>query len=273
LRDVDVVCHLAAELRGLPGSLFLNNVVGSRNLLEAAVEFRPEKIVFVSSISVYEVAGLAAAASVDEDCPLERFPERRDLYTHCKVWQERLFQDYRSKGTFESVTLRPGVIYGEGRDPLFARLGIEIGKGVFQLAPDVTLPLTYVENCASAVVFAIHSNLQGRAYNVVDDETPTAREYLRQYKKYIKDAWCLRSPKPLTYLASYCVEACSRYSHGQIPPFLTPYKVRSMWTLNRFDNGRIKAAGWVQPVPTGEAIRRTLLSAYEASLASSGHLR
>jgi nucleoside-diphosphate-sugar epimerase len=189
------------------------------------------------------------------------------------VWQERLFQDYRSKGSVESVILRPGVIYGEGRNPMFARLGLEIGKGVFQLAGDVILPLSYVDNCASAVVYAINSNLRERAYNVVDDETPTAGEYLREYKRYIKDAWSVRSPKPLTYLASYFVNACSRYSHGQIPPFLTPYKVRSMWTSNRFDNGRIKAAGWVQPVSTGEAIRRTLLSASEASLASSGQYR
>jgi nucleoside-diphosphate-sugar epimerase len=188
---------------------------------------------------------------------LEPFPERRDVYTHTKVLQELLFQRYRSGGCFQSVILRPGVIYGESRDPLFSRTGIRIGGLVFQPGARGTLPISYVENCASAVVWATTFKVPEGAYNVIDDEAPTARNFLRQYEEQVGGIFAVRLPKLLVYATSYCVEKYSRYSCGQIPPFLTPYKLNSTWTAHRFENARLKGTGWVQPVPTSEAIRRT----------------
>ena len=261
LSDIDVVCHLAAELRGLPASLFHNNVVGSRNLLEAALEFRPARIIWISSIAAYEVAGLDDGSTIDEGFSLERFPERRDIYTHTKVWQERLVQDYGSRATLQCVILRPGVIYGESRDPLFARLGIRVGNFWFRLAAEVALPLSYVDNCASAVAFAINPRVCEGVYNVLDDDTPTARAYLRQYQQYVGTFRSLRIPRYLTIAFSRFIETCSRHSHGEIPAFLTPYKVKSTWTSHRFTAEKFKAAGWKQWVPTTEALRRTFHSA------------
>ena len=172
LDDADVVYHLAAGTGGAAADLFLNTVVASKNLLEAMLRRpRPPKVVLVSSFGVYGTAGLARGALVDEDTPLEPHPERRDLYSQAKLRQEKLFREYRERQGFPLVVVRPGVIYGPGGTPISSRVGLALPGIYLHLGGRNLLPLTYVDNCAEALVVAgERGGTDGQAYNVVDDD-------------------------------------------------------------------------------------------------------
>lgn len=257
LDGVQCVYHLAAAASGSPADIFLNSVVASRNLLEAMVDRPPVRVVLVSSFGVYGVSDLPPRALVSEETPLEPHPERRDAYSYAKWRQEKLFREYHERYRFPLVVLRPGVIYGAGGTAISARVGISAMGRFLNFGGGNVLPLTYVENCAEAIVVAGRDAPSGAVYNVVDDDLPTCRAYLREYCRQVRPLKSVRVPYPALQLLSRCVEGYSRRSGGQLPPFLTPYKSAAVWKGNRFTNERLKSLGWRQLVPTPEAMRRT----------------
>jgi len=246
VEGVDVVYHVAAALKGQPADMFANTVVSSKNLLEGIVlQKRPIKVVLVSSFSVYGAGELPRGAVLDENTPLESRPEKRDLYGQCKLRQEQLFWEYhREKGVPLSV-VRPGVIYGPRGSGLSSRIGLRM-PGIFLFfGGDNLLPLSYVENCAEAIVYVgQHAAGKGEVYNIHDDELMTCREFFRRYRQEVEPLRSLTVPYPLLKVASSLVERYHAYSRGQLPAVLTPYKVAAMWKGTTFDNRKLKALGW-----------------------------
>jgi nucleoside-diphosphate-sugar epimerase len=256
-RRVDTVYHLAAEIRGMPATMFANTVVASRNLLDGIVQNAVSRVILVGSIAAYGVAHLPRTVSVTEEIELEANPEKRDMYCFAKVRQELLFQRYRREHSFELVILRSGVIYGEGGNVLPSRIGFYVGPLFLQIRGRNLLPLTYVENCASAVVLAAQpSTFPEGIYNVVDDDLPTSIEYLRQYRFHVGKMHSVRLPMFLADFLSKGIEHYHAYSKAQIPLALTPYRVRSTWKGHTYSNAKLKSVGWRQGVPTQEAMSR-----------------
>lgn len=260
---VDLIYHLAAGMSGAAADLFLHTVVTSKYLLDAVVaEKRAVRTVLVSSFSVYGVAGLGRGARLDESAPLEPHPERRDLYAQAKLRQEKLFWEYREKHGLPLVVLRPGVIYGPGTKPFSNRVGLKLFGIFLHLGGSNLLPLTYVDNCAEAIIAAGRSpNAVGQAYNVVDDDLPTCSRYLKAYRKEVERLRVVRLPYFATMLMSRAVERYHHWSQGQLPAVFTPYKTASMWAGNKFSNAKLKSLGWKPAVPTAEGMRRAFASA------------
>lgn len=259
LEGVEVVYHLAAAMKGAPSDMFLNTVVSSRNLLEAVVRSgRPIRTVLVSSFAVYGVAELPRGHVVDERTPLEPHPRRRDPYAQSKLRQELLFEEYRQRHGLPLVVLRPGVIYGPGGGAISSRVGLRFPGLFLHFGGDNLLPLTYVENCAEAIVLAGRSPAStGQIYNVHDDELVTCRQYLQRYRREVEPLRAISLPYPAVRLASVLVERYHHHSRGQLPAFLTPYKAAATWKGNRFDNRKLKSLGWRPAVSTEEGLART----------------
>lgn len=254
----EVVIHAAAALKGSPAEMFLDSVVASRNLLEAIVnEVRPMRVVLVSSFGAMGVAELQRGAMVDESTPLERHPERRDVYSHSKLRQEQLFWEYRDKYGFELVVLRPGVIYGPGGGHFSNRVGLSLFGRFLHLGGNNLLPLTYVDNCAEAIVVAaLYPEANGQVYNVVDDDLVTSKQYLSLYKQRVKPVRSVPVPYFALMWGSRMVERYSERSRGQLPAIFTPYKTRAMWAGNQFSNAKLKSIGWRPLISTREGLER-----------------
>ncbi len=263
---VQLIFHLAAGKKGTAADLFVNSVVASRNLLEAVGNSNPMRIVLVSSFGVYGVANLGRGARIDEHTALESKPEWRDHYSYSKLRQEQLFWEYQQRNGFELVVLRPGVIYGPGGSHFSNRVGLTVGDGLLHFGANNLLPLSYVENCAEAVVVAgSHQGTAGQVYNVHDDDLPTCRQYLRGYKKNVRNIRSISVPYFGVKILSSMATKYNRYSKGQLPAILTPYKVTSQWGGNRFDNSKLHSIGWKQLVPTKDGLQRSF-SAFREEL-------
>jgi nucleoside-diphosphate-sugar epimerase len=258
----ELVIHAAAALKGSPAEMFMDSVVASRNLLDAVAELRRQgerlRVVLVSSFGAMGVSALGRGAMVDENTPMETHPEWRDVYSHSKLRQEQLFWQYRDSFGFELVVLRPGVIYGPGGGHFSNRVGLSLFGRFLHLGGSNLLPLTYVENCAEAIVVAaLYPGADGQIYNVVDDDLVSSRQYLRRYKKQVKPVRSVRVPYFALMWASSAVESYSRRSKGQLPAIFTPYKTRAMWGGNQFSNAKLKSIGWEPLVSTKEGLAGT----------------
>jgi nucleoside-diphosphate-sugar epimerase len=256
-KGVDTIYHVAAATEGSPSDMFYNSVVASKNLLEAVKDRALNRFVLISSFGVYGVADLPTGAIINEDTPLEEHPQWRDPYSHTKHRQEQLFWEYREQHNIPLVVLRPGVIYGPGGTPISTRVGINVFGIFLHLGRNNLLPLTHVDNCAEAIVAAArHEESVGEIYNVVDDDLPTSKEFLREYRRRVKRIKYITLPYFAIHAMSAGVQWYNKHSQGQLPAILTPYKSKCTWRGKRFDNSKLKSIGWRPTVSTPEGLAR-----------------
>src|ERR1051326_800688 len=153
-KDAAVIYHLAAGTGSKSFSeSFLNTVVTTRNLLEAAMQNGSlRRFVSLSSFAVYANRKQARRGTLDEACPIEDHPESRgEAYCYAKVKQDEMVMDYGKRHGIPFVLLRPGVVYGPGKHAITGRVGIHTFGVFIHLVGSNTIPFTFVENCAKSV--------------------------------------------------------------------------------------------------------------------------
>ena len=259
-KDATVIFHLAAGigLKSFPDA-FMNSVVTTRNLLEATLRYRClRRFVAVSSFAVYSSVRKRRPQLLDESCPLEEHPEYREAYCYAKVKQEQLVTEYCRSFSIPHVIVRPGYVYGPGRKGLTDRVGIDTFGIFLHFGGSNTIPFTYVDNCAQAIMLAgLKRGIDGEVFNVVDDDLPSSRQFLRLYKKNVRQFTSLYMPHIVSYALCYLWEKYSDWSEGQLPPAFNRRRWSAYWKKTRYTNERLKARlGWTPAVPTSEAFSR-----------------
>ena len=258
---VRIIFHLAAGRgeKSYPDA-FLNSVVTTRNLIEAAlVHGCLRRFVNVSSFSVYTNRNNIRSGLLDEACPVEPRPELRgDAYTFAKVKQDELVERYGSKFSLNYVIVRPGHVYGPGNLGISGRVGIDTFGRFLHLGGSNTVPFTYVDNCAEAIVLAgLRPGVDGEVFNVVDDGPLSSRKFLRQYKNRVKHFKSIYLPHWMSYLLCWIWEGFSNWSQGQLPPAFNRRRWHAFWKPTLYSNTRLKKRlGWTPRISMDEGMRR-----------------
>jgi len=258
---VSVVYHLAAGMEKSFAGAFMNSALSTRNLMDAFLEVgKPKRFVNVSSFAVYSNLSLKRNGLLDETCPLEAAPQERfDAYGFGKLKQEEIVREYAKQYRLPSVTLRPGYVFGAGKQELSGRVGIKTFGPFIQVNGSNQLPLTFVKNCAEAIVLAgLRPGIDGEVFNIVDDELLTARQFLQACKQK-KRFRSVRIPYWLAYGACFAWEKYSKWSNGQLPPVFNPRRCAAEWKSQRYSNEKLKERiGWMPRVPVKQAMEAFL---------------
>src|SRR5439155_3497481 len=265
---VSIIYHLAAGMEKSFAGAFMNSALATRNLIDAFLRFgKPRRFVSVSSFAVYSNLGLKHGGILDETCPLEDAPQERfDAYGFGKVKQEELVKEYGEKYKLPYVILRPGYVFGPGKTELNRRVGVGAFGFFIQVNGSNFLPLTFVDNCAEAIVLAgLKANVDGEIFNVVDDELPTGRQFLRAYKKKMKSFRSIRIPYFAGYTMSLLWERYSKWSRNQLPPAFNRRRCSAEWKSQRYSNQKLKdRLGW-KPRVSMEQAMKAFLSQFESN--------
>jgi nucleoside-diphosphate-sugar epimerase len=267
---VSVVYHLAAGIEKSFAGAFMNSALATRNLLDAFLERNlPKRFVNVSSFSVYSNLSLKRNGLLDETCPLETAPQERfDAYGFGKLKQEEIVREYTERYRLPAVTLRPGYVFGPGKQELSGRVGIKAFGPLIQVSGSNRLPLTFVKNCAEAIVLAgLRPGIDGEVFNVVDDELLTARQFLQACKR-TRRFRSIPIPYWLAYGACFAWEKYSKWSKGQLPPVFNPRRCAAEWKSQRYSNQKLKErVGWSPRVSMHQA-----MEAFLAQFESNGQI-
>lgn len=262
---VRVIIHLAAARgeKSIPDA-FMNSVVTTRNLLDAAVHHRRVvRFVNISSLVVYTNLGKPQNRLLDERCPVQKHPKLLgDAYCFAKVKQDEMVVEYGKQFGIPHVILRPGCVFGPGNEAITGRVGIGTFGLFLHLGGSNIIPFTYVDNCADAIVLAaVRKGVDGEVFNVVDDNLPSSWTFLRLYKHQVRSFKSLYVPHAVSYAFCWLWECYSASSEQQLPPSFNRMKWHLFWKKTRYSNARLKERlGWTPRVPMSDGLERHLAS-------------
>jgi len=264
LRDVDAVIHLAAAKAGTFDIQYRDTVEITKILIEAMISTQVLRLVAVSSFSVFDYLHIPERDLVNEESRLETNPENRDNYAQTKLIQEKLCQSFSQSGGGQVTILRPGIVYG--RNNFWnARLGIQLrGNFWIGIGTDAQLPLTYVENCASAIVVALTTQESiGKTINIVDSELPTQELYIKKLISKSKLKPYIFSIKwNLMCIISEIIFKISQaffQGHLKVPSFLVPANFHARFKPLKYSNSYAqKILSWQPKYSLDMALDRSL---------------
>ncbi len=257
---VEALVHLAAAVTGEEAEQFASTVVGTERLLDAMSRSACRRVLLASSFTVYDWA--AANGTLSEDTPLATDFEARGAYTWAKAWQERVAQRLSDEHDFSLTVLRPGIIWGPGRE---CPSGITAQFGSVHLVFGVgaSLPLVFVENCAQCFVAVTeHPETGGQILNVVDPERIATVRFVREHlRRSGEPGMAVVIPFRLGLVAARAAGAANQLlfrGKGRLPSFLVPERFIARFKPLSFSTAKLeRTIGWRPPCDLRTALGRT----------------
>ena len=177
-KGMDMVVHAGAlsTVWGPWEDFYQANVLGTKYVLEACRKTGIQRLVYVSSPSIY-AAPKDQLGIKESDAPEEN---NLNNYIRSKLASEKLFKDYPD---VPSIILRPRGLFGIGDTSILPRvinlsqkLGIPLIGDGRQL-----MDMTCVENVALAIRLAIETTkAKGEVYNITNGEPRAFRDLLEE---------------------------------------------------------------------------------------------
>ena len=177
-KGMDLVVHAGAlsTIWGAWEDFYHANVLGTKYVLEACRQTGIQRLVYVSSPSIY-AAPKDQLAIKESDAPEEN---NLNNYIRSKLASEKLFKDYPD---VPSIILRPRGLFGIGDTSILPR--------VINLSQKIGIPLigdgrqlmdmTCVENVALAIRLGIEApEAKGEVYNITNGEPRAFRDLLEE---------------------------------------------------------------------------------------------
>ena len=163
----DTVHHLAAAFReiNVPKSLYWDvNVIGTRDLLDAAEKHNVDRFVYCSTCGVH---GDVKKPPAGEDAPISP----ADYYQFTKYEGEKVAHEFIEKGMKISI-LRPAAIYGPEDPERWLMLFKRVSAGRFLMFGDgkATYHPLYIDNLIDAFELASEKDEAiGQTYLIADE--------------------------------------------------------------------------------------------------------
>ena len=268
LRDADgvtkavdgarTVFHLAALYRfwaADPQSFYDVNVIGTRNLLEAAEQAGVGRVVYTSTVGTLGLRGATAGAPVDETS-YAQIDHLFGLYKQSKYVAEHEVLRAAAQG-LPVVLVQPTTPVGPGDlgPTPTGRTVLEFLNGRFPAYVDTTLNIVDVDDVAHGHLLAAERGSVGRSYILGGDNLS-----LQQILASLADTTGLsaptrRVPSSLAVLAATVSDVIEgRLLHRE--PSIPLEAAKMSTTQMSFDDGRARRELGYTSRPAGEALAR-----------------
>ena len=181
----DTVIHTAAAVTNTATQDFgwRVNVLGTRNVIDAAIAAGSKRFVHFSSIRAFGDSGFPDGVG-------EQHPVRPDssVYVNTKIASEQVVLMEHAAGTIDSTVIRPGDVYGPGSRP-WTILIVEairnnrfllpaMGKGIFS-------PV-YIDNLVDGVwLAATEPEAAGQVFTISDGVGVTTKDFFGRYYRML----------------------------------------------------------------------------------------
>jgi len=234
------------------------NMIGTRNIVEAANEAGVRRIVYVSSIAALNYTQLPATESNGYN------PDRRDWYYNSKNDGERLAFQLAKEYGVELVSVLPGAMIGgvtHGSLSVSFNIIDLIMKKEIPVETDITLNWVDVQDVAEGCYQAALRGVDGERYILANEECTTIRETTKMARELFPEKKIklpVVVPKPVLYAMAWLMEMSSKLS-GKAP--LLAVKDIAMFSglQQNFDISKARAGLGFSPKTSKDAVRDAML--------------
>ena len=263
---VEAVIHVAglASVSGAWETFESTNVIGTRNVIDAARRNGVSRFVQISSPSVAYVGKSLIGASAGSADPTTT----RGHYATSKAIAEQLALAADSSDV-SVVAIRPHPIWGPGDTQLIGRIVDRARRGRLAIVGTgaALIDTTYIDNAADAAIAALDGalDLGGRSFVVTNGQPRPIGELIN---RIVMSAGIAPPRIKVPYRAaktggSVAERIWERRSTDSDPP-MTSFLAEQLGTAHWFDQRETREAlGWVPSVSLAEGFTR-LAASYEA---------
>jgi nucleoside-diphosphate-sugar epimerase len=266
MEGIEVVFHSAARVADWgPWPLFdATNVVGTKNVIDAAVTAGCRRLVHVSSVAVHRYSGFR-----DADPRQTRRAVELGNYGRSKRIAEELVEAARRRG-LETVIARPGLWPFGPRDPQFHKLAGALRKGgpILVRGGESVINTAYAENLAEGLCLCGEiENAKDRIYLIADEGAPSWKELLLHLCKLLGVPLPRASvPGFVSRFVGSSTELFYALAFPRTEPPLTQYRGQVMVADVHFSSAAAhEELGFSPTIDWREGLRRTVESGAAAS--------
>lgn len=189
IEGADVVYHLGAiadatYARDNPLETVLVNVGGTANILEACRVNHIRRVIYASTVWVYNAA---AEERVNEEAKI--YPRTRHVYTTTKLFGEFLCHDYQDHFGLDFTILRFGIPYGPGGKfnviPIFVKRALAGEPIVVRGDGKQRRAFVYVQDLARGCNAAMTDKARNQTYNLAGGEMVSLNDVISIIKKHV----------------------------------------------------------------------------------------
>ena len=181
LEGCDAIVHCAAYVEEWgPWAVYEKlNVEGTRQILDVAKQAGITRFVHIGTeAALFHGQHMK---NVDETYPLalkSPFP-----YSQTKARAEKMVREANQPGVFETIVLRPRMIWGPGDQTVLSVVKgmAEAGKFSWIDGGSAMTSTTHIDNLVSAMGLALTKGTGGEAYFILDDGHISIRDFLSSY--------------------------------------------------------------------------------------------
>jgi len=256
VRDCDMVFHLAGCLEhwGVYQKFYDVNYRGTKNILQASINTKVKKFVYISSIGALNLSGKGV---IREGHPYGNFTSS---YCRSKAEAEKLVR--KSSDSFSTIIIRAPAVYGP-EDFLFTWKALNLarknllfvidrGKGIF--------PNIYIDNLVDVILLASQKEAAiGEIFNVTDGTNISALEFFNHFNHLIgKGNIRISLPYPIAWNLALLLDIFNKLT-GK-PPLLSWTALEFLTLKCRFDISKVRERlGYEPSVSIKEGMERIKL--------------
>ena len=254
MRGFDVVYHVAgmnAHCLPDPAPLFRVNVVGSANVVQAAVRAGVRRVVYTSSAATL---GERSGTVGNEESPHRGW--FLSDYERSKYEAEERVMELASKHGTELVCLNPSSVQGPGRTGGTARLLLDYLNGKLRAMVETRMSIVDIADCAEGHLLA---EARGRPLDryVLNGATLTTREAVAMLREVSGIDARPRALPPFAASAGAVLAEAAGRIRGR-PPALCREMVRTLLHGHEYDGSKAERDLGLRYTPFRDTIRRTL---------------
>ncbi len=210
MQRCDLVIHCAVDWRGGGKANRRSSTMGTRNVLQAALETGVQRVVFLSSVAVFGRGLQGETVAEENPCPYTGDP-----YGDGKIDAERIALDYYRKSGLPVTILRPTIVYGPfGRSFTVGTVAaIREGRMVLVNGGTGICNCLYVDNLVDAMLLsAHHPDAPGEVFHISDASPVTWKEFIEGHARALGDGHL-----PLPEMTLQEIEAARAHSRQYGP--------------------------------------------------------
>ncbi|CAM3808959.1 NAD-dependent epimerase/dehydratase family protein [Smaragdicoccus niigatensis] len=259
--SVDLVIHTAALVSNVPtlDEAWRVNVVGTRNVLDAAVRAGVQRFVHFSSIRAFSDLGFP-------DGVTEHHPVRPDgnPYVDTRVASEQVVLQAHSAGEIAATIVRPGDVYGPGSRP-WTVLPIQLIKQNLFVLPamgnGIFSPI-YIDDLVAGVLLAADSPAAiGQVFTISGGIGITTKEFFAHYYRMLHKRGPVVVPTSVAIALSTGSAQLSKFT--SINAELSPVSVKYLCRTGTYSIDKARQMLGFEPkidLETGMALTRKWLA-------------